>query len=455
MLALLCVVFPQPSVEVGGVKLYFPSLSSVLESREAGNGESADEMLTKVETTLQIPVVVDSAQLAWQDTLSFYTEFFAANAARIVCPDNDSSFLFPLFDALEASHEVPMHIFHYGDSQIEGDRISGYLRTQLQQKFSGSGPGVLPFVQPIGATSVAQSCSDSVASYYAGGMMGGRASHNRYGAMAQMSKLACCDTVCFSVSARRARGFRRVMLFAGTVDSALQARIGSNVRHLPKGENIETMTWHFASPRNKFDMHICGSAEIYGVLVDGGSGVTITNVPMRGSDGTFFTRIEKKGIGRMLQQLNTRLIIMEFGGNALPYLNDSTGVRRFCRGFAKQLDYMKGLCPEAKVLVIGPADMSTKIDGELQSHPMLAYLVDHLCETSTAAGAAYWDMYGVMGGHNSMIAWVKHQPSWAAPDYIHFTTRGADRISKVLWQSLMVYYDYRNLLNQKSTICNE
>jgi hypothetical protein len=63
-------------------------------------------------------------------------------------------------------------------------------------------------------------------------------------------------------------------------------------------------------------------------------------------------------------------------------------------------------------------------------------------EETTAHDAAYWDMYGVMGGYNSMIAWVGHQPQWAAPDYIHFTVKGADRIANVLWQTIMIYYDY-------------
>ena len=35
---------------------------------------------------------------------------------------------------------------HYGDSQIEGDRISGRLRERLQSEFSGNGPGLFALI---------------------------------------------------------------------------------------------------------------------------------------------------------------------------------------------------------------------------------------------------------------------------------------------------------------------
>jgi hypothetical protein len=112
-----------------------------------------------------------------------------------------------------------------------------------------------------------------------------------------------------------------------------------------------------------------------------------------------------------------------------------------------QIDYMKSVCPEADIMVIGPADMSIKIDGVLQTYPLLPLLVENMKQVCMKKNAAFWNMYEVMGGRNSMPAWVAHQPIWAAPDYIHFSSRGADRISDLLWQSLMNYYNYYKLVN--------
>lgn len=37
-----------------------------------------------------------------------------------------------------------LRILHYGDSQIETDRMTGYIRNKLQKKFGGSGCGLVP-----------------------------------------------------------------------------------------------------------------------------------------------------------------------------------------------------------------------------------------------------------------------------------------------------------------------
>jgi len=37
----------------------------------------------------------------------------------------------------------PVRIMHFGDSQIEADRITSFIREKLQQQFGGNGPGLL------------------------------------------------------------------------------------------------------------------------------------------------------------------------------------------------------------------------------------------------------------------------------------------------------------------------
>lgn len=440
ILLLLSFVFPQPSVSFLGLTLRWPSVVEVLESKEETKID-VDKQLDLVESTMRFEVI-DSAQQMYLDSLSFYKNFFAESPTRIYCPNDSVEYLFPFFKSLNDTVQRFVHIIHYGDSQIEGDRISGFLRYRFQELFGGGGPGLLPLWQPIGATSVGQELSDSVSMYYAGGIMGDRAEHRSYGAMAQVGHLTS-DTLTFTAWGRRAKRFSRVKLFAGNIDSLLLVSLGGNAfRGVRPSNHTECITWHLASARSKVSLEMCGESDIYGISLDCDTGVSLTNIPMRGSDGTFFTRMDREPIRRMLDELNTRLVIMEFGGNALPMLKDSSSVTRYCRQFARQIDYMHEILPQAQILVIGPADMAIKKNGELQTHPLLPLLVDKMREETTAHDAAYWDMYGVMGGYNSMIAWVGHQPQWAAPDYIHFTVKGADRIANVLWQTIMIYYDY-------------
>ena len=69
---------------------------------------------------------------------------------------------------------------------------------------------------------------------------------------------------------------------------------------------------------------------------------------------------------------------------------------------------MRKLRPNAQILVIGPSDMSTKIDGLYQSYPLLEYYIEKIKEAVKTENAAYWDIYKAMGGENSMVAWVKN-----------------------------------------------
>ncbi len=67
------------------------------------------------------------------------------NAARIYMPGDNIDYLDPFFDALEAARERPVRIMHYGDSQLEGDRISSVLRESVprtvRRKWRGVGTG--------------------------------------------------------------------------------------------------------------------------------------------------------------------------------------------------------------------------------------------------------------------------------------------------------------------------
>ena len=47
-----------------------------------------------------------------------------------------------------------IHILHYGDSQLEADRITEYLRFRFQGEFGGNGPGLLSFNEEASRTSL-------------------------------------------------------------------------------------------------------------------------------------------------------------------------------------------------------------------------------------------------------------------------------------------------------------
>jgi len=396
----------------------------------------------------------DSLSLA--DSLAL----FAADpddSSRIQYPEHDKKILNPFFAELDSLKDgktkKSVRVIHYGDSQIEGDRISGYLRDRLQELFGGSGAGLVPAVQPIPARSIFQSASENWVRHAVFGMIEQKADHNRYGAM-----LSVCSYSGSSASLRFSKSnmgyerngqITRITIYYGQAKSDVSVRLSGGTvdktATLPAGDRVNAVTLTAESLPSVFNLNFSGeSPEIYGIALDGAKGITVDNVPMRGSSGTRFTRVESNSIKSMFQLLNTRLILMEFGGNMMPSVAGQKSIDKYKEEFSAQLAYMRKVNPGACIITIGPADMSKRINGEMQTYPYLEEVRDALKAASFENGCAYWDMYSAMGGRNSMPSWVKER--LAGPDYIHFTPNGAEKIAEIFTQSLINDYNQYRFL---------
>ena len=128
-------VFPADGVRLGGKRLRFASY--------AGRIRDAKEKKVDVDSVLN---ALDGRFAMHEDTLAFYREFFYENPDRIYLPDDDYTFFDPVFRAFERARQEgrTVRVVHYGDSQIELDRISSNLREALQTRFGGRGTGMFP-----------------------------------------------------------------------------------------------------------------------------------------------------------------------------------------------------------------------------------------------------------------------------------------------------------------------
>lgn len=374
--------------------------------------------------------------------------------SRIQYPAKDKKILYPFFAQLDSLKDSTLsnsiRVMHYGDSQIEGDRISGYLRDRLQELFGGSGAGLVPAVQPIAASSIFQSATENWMRHAVFGMLEQKAEHKRYGAM--LSVCTYTDhsaTLHFSKSSigyPRNRDISKITIFYGHSSSdvsvtLISGKVNKTVT-LPATTGINSVVIS-SSLGSVFDLVFSGeSPEIYGIALDGRKGITVDNVPMRGSSGTRFTHVESAGLKAMFKQLNTRLVLMEFGGNMMPSVAGQKSIDNYKAEFSAQLAYMKKANPDACFITIGPADMSKRVDGVMQTYPYLEEVRDALKAASFENGCAYWDMYSAMGGKNSMPSWVEE--GLAGPDYIHFTPSGAEKVAEIFTQALINdYNEYR------------
>jgi hypothetical protein len=204
-----------------------------------------------------------------------------------------------------------------------------------------------------------------------------------------------------------------------------------------KAHSVE-LTFPSTPGKLKYVFSATVSPTISSFSLEGDYGVQVSNIGMRGSSGTIFGSMDQNLLGRMYSDLNAELFIMQFGGNSVPFFKDSTSVRNYASYFKGQLNTIKKLRPSAAIIVLGPSDMSKLENGIFVTYPLLPYCVAQMKKVTLEAGAGYWDMFGAMGGFNSMPSWVEQ--GLAGKDYIHFGPKGASIVSQLFFEAFAAEY---------------
>jgi hypothetical protein len=389
------------------------------------------------------------------------TDSLINSITPIEYPEHDSALLYSFFKSLDnlSSSRQLIRIMHYGDSQIEDDRITSLLRNKLQSRFGGSGAGLVPASQlyPYGF-SMKQTWSKNWNRHIGFGKPDTTIKHTRFGAMASYctfntrGRSAYSDTAVAWVSFRSSaysynntRRFSQCRIFYGQnrepfLNELFQDNKLVDADILPASNRFKVIRWKLDNPGNNLRLTFKGrsSPEIYGITLDGQRGVAVDNIPLRGCSGLFFTRMDEQLMRDMYRELNVKCFILQFGGNFVPAgLHSYTGYENW---FGSQIRQLKRLCPGAAVLVIGVADMSVKDKNKYISNPSVVKVRDALRAAAFKSGAAFWDTYQAMGGENSMPFWVSANPPLASGDFVHFNPRGAKTIAQMFYDALILEY---------------
>lgn len=363
------------------------------------------------------------------------------------------------FEKLDAaSTGKKVRILHYGDSQIEGDRMTSYIRQRMQTQFGGFGPGTIPAKNEYNTITFKQTCSPNLQRYTNFG--GQSLKSRRYGSMntaarftpeydkldsAQLATMpfqkAFIEIEPTKTAYSRARTYNHARMFYTSCvkPCAISVYNGSELIHqdsLINDGKYHVLNLEFPNTPSKlrYEFSAQVSPTIIGFSLESDFGVFVDNIGMRGSSGTFFGKLDQATTAKMYEDLNVEMVIMQFGGNGVPYMNDSVSARRFAKNFKGQLYTLKKLRPNAAIVVIGPSDMSMQTPTGYATYKMLPYLVTQMEKVTKEVGASYWDLFGAMGGENSMPSWV--EKGLAGNDYIHFTNRGASIASQLFFDAL-------------------
>ena len=480
-------VFPEKGIEIyGGVKLRFPAFDGIFNIERIDYADISE--VVKIDTSLLIASEIDEEIIAKKRILNDFrydtllTDEMRAKLHRLQYPVNNRMLLYPFFRQLLLLREEGnlIRILHYGDSQIEGDRITSLLRYNFQTRFGGEGPGMIALNDITPTSSVNREFSTNWRRYTMLGRVDTSLTGNIFGPMLSFARFLPhqSDSIIDQSKTTEAwlrlsrsgwaypntRAYSTLNLFYGNNKTAVSLQISDKegnilfVDSLMPSTDISKKTWYFEQKPDFLFLRFngAGSPDIYCLTLDPDKGIAVDNIPMRGSSGVDFTKTNMDVLGQFYNEMNVKLLIMEFGVNVAPHI--LTDYTFYENALYRNLMALKRLDPELCIIVMGISDMSRKReDGEgYETYPNIEKIRNAQKNAAFRASCAFWDTYEAMGGRNSMPSWVMAEPPLAAKDFTHFNAAGAKIIAKMFYNALIAEYeDYlrlnhlRNLYNDK------
>lgn len=380
--------------------------------------------------------------------------FHIDSASGIQFPSGDSSLLAHFFQEADSARTQGklVRLLHIGDSQIEGDRITGYLRQRFQQLYGGCGPGLLPFFEDEPSRFAVESFANRPAERF---LLYGKPKlhgHGKYGLMHALVRIPK-DTGSLPnfkatfrlrpVAYKRAAYFERASIWFRSPESSMTLYSASFSKNQKKPElrytPSDSLRFAQLEGEEKYkaltvEVKDGQHAEFLGICLDGKAGVAVDNIPLRGSSGLEMFKIQPRFLQEQIRRMGVKMVILQFGVNLVPY--ESKGYEWYQSALVKIIRTLKNADPELSVLVVGVSDMAKKQDGQWRSYPNINTIKQAQIRACAQAGAAFWDLHAVMGGENSILAWAAANPPLAGKDYIHLTPRGAQVVGEFLFQAL-------------------
>jgi alginate O-acetyltransferase complex protein AlgI len=421
----------------------FPSIYEFIPSGLVNNSISEEK---NNERKLREPV--DNVSIISSDSA-------AATGSLPVIPEKMPALTLQSFlDSLRYS-KGQVRIMYYGDSQIEGDRITSYLRHTLRKGRGGTGPGLFLPLMPVMYTKSLWIRSSSnwkrynYLSYKTGEIsrmtLGPFMAVCRYlpeGETTSDPEKAFVRIRPSNVADSSSAEYDILRIFYGNTPSIVNVVVKANdielfADTLRRGTDFNEIRCLLHRQRDieiEFEGRV--SPDIYGISIESENGVIVDNIPQRGSAGLEFTMVDRDNLREAYKRLSPDLFILQYGLNIVKNVKDNYSY--YQKGLVRQLSLLKEISPHTPILVVGVTDMALNEGDSIKSYSNIPAIIDAQKRATLKTDVTFWNSYGAMGGESSIIKWAGKKPPLAQKDFIHFTYTGADTLSEMLESSFFV-----------------
>jgi alginate O-acetyltransferase complex protein AlgI len=357
-----------------------------------------------------------------------------------------------IHDSLAAGKQV--RILFYGDSQLEGDRLTSLLRRELRKHGGGTGPGLFSPLMPVMYTqSFVVRSSSNWTRYTLLDYRSGILPHNAFAPLLALCRFTPpVDTLTTMTYAsvritpvpgadESVTKYDRLRLFYGNnYDTVLvTVRSGGNlidIVMLQKG--IGMMEYSVSLPSvSDLTVEFTGrnSPDIYAFSIESDKGIIVDNIPVRGSAGLEFVMTDSRGFEKCFERLKPDMIFLQFGLNVVR--NVRSEYHYYEEGLVRQIEYLKKASGDVPIVMVGVTDMAERSQDTVRPFMNIRAIRDAQKNATARTGAIFWDAWQSMGGTGSITKWLDYSPPLSAKDLTHLSNAGADTLALRIYTDLL------------------
>ena len=346
------------------------------------------------------------------------------------------------FESLKETNTKKIRVIHYGDSQIQADIITEFIRENLQKMYGGKGAGYLSIVSNDIKMRMTTEHSFSDDWNFASIITRNpdRLPFGVSGSVAIPKPGSWVNYKCMPYLESTSM-FEIAKLYYSGADESSTIKYSINngpavTATLEKGEHVHQLIIDGKTIGNELRITFVSGKEpyFYGVSLETGNGIYVDNFPMPGNTGASLLEIPSNVLSDFNSLSDYRLVILSYGNNVS---SPNRGIFTVYQNKMLQvIKHLRTAFPKASFLMFSVNDKTVKHNNRFVTNPDVPMLLDTQKKIVNKTKVAFWNLWEAMGGTNSMNEWVNAAPPMALKDFSHFTQEGGHRVADLFVKAL-------------------
>ena len=352
----------------------------------------------------------------------------------------DSAALHRFFDALSQLDEGRLNddvrIVQFGDSHTAADYETGPIRRALQARFGDGGRGFVQMGKPWkwytqeGLRRVGMQGFVAERGKIAHGAFAGDGMYGLSGVSIEASRRGARAWTELSLPASRFEIDYLRQPDGGSVDVLVDGVPFGRVS--TRGRTVGSGYQAFDVPEAPHQLEIAavgdGKVRVLGVNLERArSGIALDALGINGARIANFLTWSEPHLAEQLHHRAPALVILAYGTNEA---GDDSPIETYERQLVDALGRVARAVPSASCLLLGPPDRAHRQVGApdapvtWETMPRLLEVVAAQRRVAAAAGCAFYDQLGAMGGPGSIATWALEAEPRAMADRVHLSREG-------------------------------